>query len=208
MSATVMVASHRHELGRQAMLGLEKYSPQIVDGTGAVSCSAVWNQCIVRCPTPVVIICNEKARPHPDHVDELLCLLAQGYGFVGLYRFGFFGFWKHLISEIGWFDERYIGGWHEDNDTILRLGEADIAYYESEVVPYVQMRSAWSHDEASVHWKAKWKLVNGYYQRQMSEPEYSYSLGDYTDREYLPWSHSELLKMSGGNLNRKMVRYD
>jgi len=53
------------------------------------------NHAIVSADNEIVIICNYKVRPTPN----------EGYGFVALFRFTFFGFKKELFRRIG-----FIGG--------------------------------------------------------------------------------------------------
>jgi len=207
---SIAVAYHRPEIRDQALASLGQYDiPPVfsVDGGSLTSCSQLWNTCIDRCETDTLIICNEKARPTKHHIEKVQQLLDEGFGLVGLYRFGFFGFRKDTIRKIGFFDERYVGGHYEDNDTILRLKEADIAYYETEETPYIQMSSAWHHEQAKSHWKSKWRLTKGFYQRLQEEENYSYKLGEPAPQTLLPWSRSKLLTMSGGHLNRQLIKH-
>jgi hypothetical protein len=191
---TIMIATHRAALGDDAMTMLIAHNPIRVDGTNAPSCSALWNACIDMCPTDICIICNEKARPHDIYINKMLNLIDEGYGIVGLYRFGFFGFHKDLIKAIGRFDERYLGGWYEDNDAILRLKEANIALYESEEIAYIQIPSAWHHSGAANHFRSKWA---GTKRLLPEEPE-----PEGTTRKFLPWSKSVLMEKSGAQYNK------
>jgi len=193
---TIMVATHRPEFGDDAMCSLLDYNPVRVDGNGFPSCSYLWNQCVDRCPTETVIICNERARPTKANIKKMLDLLDEGYALVGLYRFGFFGFPKETLREIGMFDEGFRGGWFEDNDTILRLRESDLGYYESEEVPYLLSESTWTHDGNRDRYLAKWNQVD--WSRKLDEPDLPYQLGRRTRQAFLQWKDSILLPHSGG----------
>jgi hypothetical protein len=195
MTATVMVATHRPEYSRPLVASLSEVNHVVVDGTGFPSCSHLWNRCIERCPTELVVIANERSRPLQIHIDKLLGLLDQGYALVGLYRFGFFGFPKETIRIIGPFDERFVGGWYEDNDAILRLRESDLAYFESEECPYLFSPSSWPHEKASEHFRRKW---NRNWTRSLPEPASTIDLGSNTGQTFLPWSKSVLMEKSGG----------
>ena len=131
----------------------------------------------MKCPTETVLICNEKARPTPAHAQKTLDLLDDGFGVVGLYRFGFFGFRKELIRRVGVFDERFVGGWYEDNDFLLRLDEADVASYLSDEVPYLQLPSSWPHEEARAHFEEKWRMADDLWLRLLPELDGDYDLG-------------------------------
>ena len=181
-----MIASHRPEIAAAAMESLAPWPTLLFDGRGAPSCSWVWNQCTLLCPTETVVICNEKARPTPAHVEKVLALLNDGFGVVGLYRFGFFGFQKELLRRIGFFDERYTGGWYEDNDFLLRLDEADVASYMSNEIPYLQLSSSWPHDKARAHFEAKWRMANDRWHRSLPELTMGYALGATIPLSFLP----------------------
>jgi hypothetical protein len=205
----VMVCTHRQQIGDDAMANLERIGAPArrVEGSGAPSCSAVWNRAVIDCPAETVIICNEKARPEREHIDRTLSLLAEGHALVGLYRFGFFGFHKDLIRCIGWFDERYLGGWYEDCDCIYRLCEADVSYWEEESVPYIQMPSSWHHDDAHAHWKAKWVWSDGWIRLlgEEPQPEYDAAIGSrglwtVNPGRFLPWDAGHKLPNSAAGV--------
>ena len=195
--ATIMVATHRPHFGDEAMQLLAPYDPIRVDGTGFPSCAYLWNQCVVRCPTETVIICNERARPARHSIEALLGKLDEGYALAGLYRFGFFGFPKETLRLVGMFDEGYRGGWYEDNDMILRLREADLGYYESEEIVYLWSPSAWSHSGNQERFQAKWDKAGGW-TRKLPEENVSYDLGRSMPLEFLGWNDSVLMAKMGG----------
>lgn len=181
-----MVATHRPPFEQACLRHLGDAPRRVVRGNGFPSCAKLWNECIIRCPTERVIICNEKARPSCGDFAKLELLLERGYGFVGLYLFGFFGFDKELIRRVGFFDERFLGGWYEDNDFVARLAEANIGGYFSRECEYELLASSWTHDEATAHWKAKWRETPGGVRRVLPEVPLPYDLGPSIPRDYLP----------------------
>jgi GT2 family glycosyltransferase len=118
---------------------------KIFNGNNFPSFSKIVNETIVSSENDNVIIINYKARPNKKDIFKILDLLDKGYGFVGLYRFGFFGVNKNLIKKIGFFDERYIGGEYEDCDFIRRLLYHNIAFYISEEIEYIYRPSLWNN---------------------------------------------------------------
>lgn len=58
-------------------------------------------------------------------------MLNCGFAAASIFSVGFIGFSKQLFRTIGFFDERFYGGGWEDDDFILRMKLANLAYYES-----------------------------------------------------------------------------
>jgi GT2 family glycosyltransferase len=162
------------------------------NGTGYETFSKLVNDAVRSSLTETVIIMSDKVLPTQEHIQKVLSLLDQGFGFVSLQRFGFFGFRKELFRQIGFFDERYLGGGWEDYDFSIRLVEANIASYITEELPYHEGASVWDRQRAHKHWVCKWsfwqfpdnhpiKIV-----RNMPEPNYHYDLGPSTGVKFLP----------------------
>lgn len=106
------------------------------------SLSYLWNYGIKLSVHDHVFIVNDKARPSIHDIVKSKQLNDDGYGLVGLFRFGFFSFYKDLIYRIGWFDQRFVKMGYEDTDFYYRLYEHDIAVYLSEeLYDYVMMPS-------------------------------------------------------------------
>ncbi len=171
----------------------------VLDGTDYPGFSKLINDCIVQCPTEIVIVACDKTRPELKHVKKTIRMLKEGYGFVGLYCFGFFGFKKELIRRIGFMDERYLNGGYEDGDMIRRLREADISYTETKEVKFEQVGSAFhgrkNRNGEQIH-KAKWEENKQHLKRLMPEETYSYDIGPLRGCEFHKWSESSLLKRS------------
>lgn len=163
------------------------------NGSGFESFSKLVNSCVAACPTETVIMVGDKVTPKAHHVDKTLELLDKGYGFVGLYRFGFFGFRKELFRKIGFMDERYVGGGFEDYDFYVRLIESDIASYISEEVDYMVSQSTWSGSRVSFDWWPKkwrhhWDVGTPWpkmLERTVPEERYNYDLGPSTHYKFL-----------------------
>lgn len=187
-------------------LSNQEYDSVIFNGEKAKSFSWLINQCVLFCEDDIVIICNDKARPKKREIQKLFCLLEKGFGLVGLYRYGFFGFNKNLIKKIGWFDERFVGGGFEDVDFNLRMREADIAVYLSEEIQYLQRPSSWSYnkrkDECLRTFLKKWYFESSYTsfkriipkaKRLINEENYSYDLKiQNLEDNFLPFSKTEM----------------
>jgi hypothetical protein len=173
--------------------------PEVINlfnGSGYPSFSKLVNCCVEQCPTEIILISSDKMMPTSENVKKTIDLIEQGYAFVGLYRFGFFGFKKALFRQIGCMDERYVGGWHEDDDMYLRLGEAGLSAYITQEVLYNKGPSGWKHGEAITHYRKKWNLlVPGVttaeeLTRTLSEETYNYNLGISIPTNFLGSEHS------------------
>lgn len=165
------------------------------NGEGYSSFSHLVNTCIAQCPTEIVIILSDKVLPSYKDIVKMLELIKQGYGLVGLYRFGFFGFKKELMRRIGMFDERYASGGYEDDDFYIRLKEANISMYITEEVRYEKRPSSWNYSISREHFLKKWSIIKEdgketIAQRNIPEVCLTYSLGPSVDTSFLPWNLS------------------
>lgn len=211
MHYTVMIPSHKPKVAGSIANSLK--SPCIIfDGTDYPSCSKLWNDCIMACPTEIIVMCSTKMRPTDGHVERALELVDDGYGIAGLYRFGFFAFKKDLIRRVGFFDERFIGGNYEDCDMMYRLNEANIAYYEAEQVPYEKGPSGWKHSMAQQHFIKKWSFTDGNNKsgyetltRLLNNEDYGYQLGVDTGASFLGWDRT-VLKVASSWFKQTKVR--
>ena len=168
----------------------------VFNGSGYPSFSKLVNSCVACCPTEIVIIFSDKIMPKSDDIEKLIKLLEDGHAFVGLYRFGFFGFKKELFRQIGMMDERYLGGWHEDDDMYLRLGEAGLSAYITEEARYARGPSGWAHGAAIAHYHKKWNVINpgvttiNELTRTLNEEKYEYDLGPSVPAIFLTAEHN------------------
>lgn len=169
------------------------------DGTNAGCFSRLVNTCVEKCSTETVVMMSDKVRPTISHLHMLLSLLDEGYAFVGLYRFAFFGFKKELFRRIGPLDEGYIPGGYEDDDYYIRIKEANLSMYLSHDVPYFMTKSTWYKDLIlqQSYFRKKWgKQVLPDYKkafRQFSEPSHNYNFGPTIDTNFLTWEHTKVI---------------
>lgn len=161
------------------------------DGTNCSSFSKLINLCILDCKTENIIIINDKARPTYNNIIKMINLINDGYGFVGMYRFGFFGFNLDLIRRIGWFDERYIGQGYQDDDFIVRLRESNISVYLSEEIEYlIRTPSRWGDESKAIINKNIFNnKFSKNFNRNLEEDTY-YDIGVDTGHYMKPWKDS------------------
>ena len=164
------------------------------DGSDAGSFSRLVNMCVEFCPTEIVIMMSDKMRPTDDNIKKILSLIHEGYAFVGLYRFGFFGFKKELFRKIGMMDERFVGGGYEDDDIYIRIKEAGLSMYLSHEVDYIKGSSSWSSEACKTHFITKWGDVKGtgIATRMLDEVALNYELGQHTPTNFLSWDHTQI----------------
>lgn len=158
------------------------------DGAGFPSFSKLVNTCVASCPYETVIIMSDKIKPKASDVGKILTLLDQGYAFVALYRFAFFGFRKQLMRQIGMMDERYNGGWYEDDDFYIRLVESNMPIYITHEAAYTKGASRWKHPSIHDHFAKKWVFdpASNTLTRAMPEEQYAYNLGPDVPVNFLP----------------------
>ena len=183
---------------------------EFFDGTGYSSFSKLVNSCVAKCDTEIVIMMSDKVLPRAEHVHQVLSLINKGYGFVGLYRFAFFGFKKELLRRIGPMDERFIGGGFEDDDFYIRLHEANIGMYVSHDVPYTAAESSWDQTRTQEIFVDKWvpdilpntKLQDNIIKRRLPEISHNYDFGPSISTKFLSWEYTKV----GPTKSRKYVR--
>lgn len=94
-------------------------------------------------------------------------------------------------------DEQFIGGTYEDADFVIRMKEANIAYYEDECVTYYKGQSTWNNKQAYSIFCSKWKVTHDkiYRLKKESPPCYNLRINQDlkdidTNKFFLPWSES------------------
>ena len=192
---TVIIPSSRPPMAMETIEYLNSIDIKwaLKDGTGYPSFAQLINHCIVASSTEITLICNDKARPRIVDFEKTISLINEGYGFVGLFYFGFFGFKKELYRKIGPLDERFVGGNYEDCDFLRRSNEANIAWYGSNEAPYLEGPSSWMKGPSTQHFFNKWQDAtpdNPVCVRLLLDEKYDYDLGPETNDEFLPWSRS------------------
>ena len=202
---TCYVISNKPHLFPAIEKSMDPIQVQYFDGTGYTSFSKLVNACVEAAPTETVIIMSDKVLPTESDVKKTLVLIEQGYGLVGLYRFGFFGFKKQLMRQIGMMDERFVGGGYEDDDMYIRLKESNISMYITEEVTYTKSASSWNYDLSRSHFMNKWidtesplynplaKPSAAYIKRKINETKLDYNLGKDVPTSFLTWDHTVAL---------------
>ena len=183
----VIIPSNRPELAKQCQESMLPYKSVIFDGTGYPSYAKIMNDVIMSCPTELVLVCNDKGRPKPEHIEKVIRLLNEGYGMVWLHPCGFGGFYKDVIRKIGFYDERYSDGNYEDCDIQRRIYEADIAWYDRFEVDWIYVPSSWRAQLSVEHFRKKWNN----FERLIPEENYEYDLGPYQGRTFMPFKKSK-----------------
>lgn len=199
---TIIIPSHIPEYGEKAQKSLLPLKSRIFDGSDYgknSSFSKLMNDCILSCPTEIVIICNHKMRAQKKDIDKILEMVQKGFGLVCLHSFWFFGFKKELIRRIGFFDERFIGGGYEDIDFMRRVQEEDIAVFQMEYTetmyskesPNLSRKSSWDSTEGEKFNDLKWRELGHKSIRLLGEEDYShYDIGESTGNTFLPYEKS------------------
>lgn len=157
MNYTLILIDRTKEYFDVIQQGLQNEKLTFFDGNGFPSFSKLVNAAIESAPTEIVIIMSYKVRPGPEHIYKILNLLNQGYGFVGLHEFRFFGVKKQLFRKIGLFDEGYATGGYEDDDLKIRMIENDIAFYLTIECPAIWKASTWDYNGSAPYFYSKWR---------------------------------------------------
>lgn len=192
---TCFLISNKPERFSEVIKNLAREKIVFFDGTNAESFSKLVNTCVQSAETEIVVLMSDKMRPTDENILRTINLIDEGYAFVGMYRFGFFGFKKELFRRIGPLDERFIGGCFEDNDFYIRLCEANFSMYLSHEVTYLKDKSSWSHKLSKDHFYKKWhideKTKKTY--RKLKEASHKYNFGPSVSADFLSWRHTKLL---------------
>ena len=194
---SIIIAVRDEEMAKPIIESLSPLNCEVLIGKNYPSFSKLVNDVILKAKEEIVIFCSHKVRPTINDVEKLVSLLNEGYGLVGLYRLAFFGMRKELIRRIGFFDERFIGGEYEDNDFVIRLNEANVAYYEDESVVYHSNKSTWDNSRTKKIFESKWYFTGNTINRLLPELKFDYNLGTNdnlkdveTKNLFLPFSKS------------------
>jgi hypothetical protein len=95
--------------------------------TSKQSMTALWNNAILRSSTDWVLICNDDVvfrAGWAEYISRATRLVGDKQ--IQLCGYSAFCVHKSLIPLLGWFDERFTGGYYEDVDWQMRLGESGL----------------------------------------------------------------------------------
>lgn len=198
MTYSCYLISNSPNLFPEIQQSIEPEIVQYFDGTGYPSFAKLVNDCVEQSDTETVIIMSDRVRPKQKDIEKVLRLLDMGYAFVGLYRFGFFGFRKELFRQIGPLDEYFVGGGGEDEDYYFRLREANLSAYITHEVKYIAGKTRWKYNDpgrpALQRLKAKWDLDNWTIRQQpkrkLPDTENTRDFGPCVSTKFLPLENS------------------
>tara|TARA_A100001515_G_scaffold144733_1_gene149755 strand:- start:554 stop:1351 length:798 start_codon:yes stop_codon:yes gene_type:complete len=164
--------------------------------------SEMINEAVCTSPTETVILISDKSIPTVKEVLFMLQMLDRGFAAVSLCSVRFMGVTKELFRKVGWWDQRFIGGGYEDDDFILRLRLANLAYFESLSSEYdVSIQSPLQVDGhgcalSEPHFRKKWIETASEIRKVIPEesyPKWDSMIGnsrpDISSR-WLDWSHT------------------
>lgn len=194
-SIKIYSPSVRYHFFNEMSKTVNPYECVFIDGRNPKCLSNLFNNIISKADNDIVIIANDKARPSSADVDKIVNLINNGYGFVALYRLGFFGIHKSVIKKIGWFDERCVTAGYEDNDIFIRLHMGNIASYITEEIKYISnIPTLWNHNLSGEWFYTKYKFDSNasVIYKYFPEENYSYELKINNDLEIKDWSYSYL----------------
>lgn len=169
------------------------------------SYSELVNDAIASSPTETMVFLNDRVIPKVSDVEHMLDLLDQGYAAASKWSVAYIAYTKELIREIGWWDERYIGGGFEDDDFVLKLRLHNLAYYESEEGEYDQSwKSPLRPDggdkcaKSEPWFRSKWKYTDTEVVRVLPDevyPKYEGKLGERNTEISDAWKNWENSKI-------------
>jgi hypothetical protein len=169
------------------------------------SYSELVNDAIASSPTEIMVFLNDRVMPKVQDVEHMLWLLDNGYAAASKWSVAYIAYTKELIREIGWWDERYIGGGFEDDDFVLKLKLHNLAYYESEEGEYDQSwKSPLRPDggdkcaKSEPWFRQKWRYSTEEVRRVLPDENYEKYAGSLGERNpeikdgWKDWNHSKI----------------
>lgn len=175
-----------------------------IKNDGAKGLVRIWNKCIEICPTEYIILSGWRSRPTKEDFNKFFQKLNEGFGMVALKSLHFFGFSKHLLTKVGFFDTGFTTGQMEDTDFFNRCCLENIGIYVSDEISEVTFASTWlSNPNPNIlYYKSKWKEDSPNLYMLKLEENYNdrgrYS-GIYSERDYKTFDQSELFCPSVSN---------
>lgn len=173
--------------------------------TAYSSYSEMVNEAVCTSPTEFIILMNDRVVPSPEEVLELVKLLEDGFAISTRYSVGFMGVSKEVFRTVGWWDERYLGGGFEDDDYVLRLRMANLAYYESSLGIYdksfktsIRIQGGDACRLSAPHFYRKWRIGANEIVRVIPEEKYekwNIMIGEHSDEvsnNWMKWNNSIL----------------
>ena len=188
----IICLSHRRDLSSRAIEKINHLNVNIV--TKFSRCfSEILNSSIYESKSEFNIILNHKMQPEETHIVKILNLLNLGYGMAAVGSFHLFGFSKELFRIIGHWDERFNPGEYEDCDFLIRIHEANIAWYLSkELKDYQNIGSGFAGSDLPRQWfSKKWNMETSHdlsrYKR-LEHEQLKYNFGEKKNLTFLDYS--------------------
>lgn len=100
------------------------------------SYSQMVNDAVTSSKDEFVILINDRTICNVEQTLKIINLLENGFSAATMFSVGYIGYSKELFRKIGFWDERFYGGGYEDDDFVIRLKHANLAYYESQEGQY------------------------------------------------------------------------
>lgn len=122
--------------------------------------SQLVNECIDDTDDEFMVFVNPKTVVSAEDILFIVENLCRGYCFVSVVGFGFFGFTKELIREIGMLDEGFLGSEYEDNDFLIRMrryGKAVHWGFDWGKYPYRQSSCPPNRGCSATYFWKKWR---------------------------------------------------
>lgn len=156
----------------------------------------LWNQILRESKTEYLILGCDKIRPVEKDFKIVEDNLTKGIACVATYMLGFFGFSKELTTRIGFFDEGFTQNGSEDTDWMNKLFVNDLSLYFSMETSYLSTGSSWGNGHINrQYYNTKWREETDsvvMLHDDLNAEDKEYFKGVYPEKQYLPWSHSEL----------------
>ena len=169
------------------------------------SYSQLVNDAVITSPTERIIFVNDRVVPTTAEAKKILYLLENGFAAATQWSVAYMGVTKELFRKIGWWDERFLGGGYEDDDFVLRLRLANLAYYESIESNYdfsfkskQRIEGGGACAKSEPHFLRKWFQMEDYIARVVPEevkPEYNNLVGPSRadiSSKWKPWNQSQI----------------
>ena len=179
-----LISQNAHDLNF-ATSKLQHNNVNWFNGENYPSFSKLVNDCVHTSPTEITIILCNKVAPTDANIQLVIDKLNQGFAFVGLFDFRFFGIKKQLFRQIGPLDENFPGGF-EDDDFIIRLIANNLACYITMEAHHVWGPSTWAPD-------GRYPGIDYFYQKYMFWPSreqpqelYQRLRDSYSERDWGP----------------------
>lgn len=160
----------------------------------------VFNQCIKECDSEYIFYNAWKVKPEKEEFLYAISKLNEGYGFVDLFPCLVSSvFSKHLISKIGFLDERYSHSNEVDWDFICTLKHYDISYHgekKTKLNKWITMQAGSNSNGRYDNYhkfSVKWKNTEFGFKRLIQEKNYkdkNIYKNVFNERNYLPFKDS------------------